>query len=98
MCTVPFSRSSCSVASRTLTPFCAPSQWDDLPHPSTIEGVAEATPFLLGAIRAGLKITIHGDYDCDGALSSAILEATLVRLGAAVDVYLPTSGRGVRPQ
>ena len=74
--------------------FLRPSQWDDLPHPSTIEGVAEATPFLLGAIRAGTRITIYGDYDCDGALSSAILEATLVRLGALVDVYLPHRDEG----
>ncbi len=74
--------------------FLRPSQWDDLPHPSTIEGVAEATPFLLAAIRDGLRITIYGDYDCDGALSSAILEATLVRLGAAVDVYLPHRDEG----
>ena len=74
--------------------FLRSSQWGDLPHPSTIEGVAEATPFLLAAIRGGLKITIYGDYDCDGALSSAILEATLVRLGAAVDVYLPHRDEG----
>ena len=74
--------------------FLRPSQWDDLPAPSTIEGVAEATPFLLGAIRDGLKISVYGDYDCDGALSSAILEATLSRLGAAVDVYLPHRDEG----
>ena len=74
--------------------FLRPSQWDDLPAPSTIEGIAEATPFLLGAIRDGLKITVYGDYDCDGALSSAILEATLARIGAAVDVYLPHRDEG----
>ena len=74
--------------------FLRPSQWDDLPHPFTIEGVAEATPSLLAAIRSGLRFTIYGDYDCDGALSSAILEATLVRLGALVDVYLPHRDEG----
>ena len=31
--------------------FLRPSQWGDLPHPSTIDGVAEAAPFLLAAIR-----------------------------------------------
>ena len=74
--------------------FLRPSRWADLPAPSTIEGVAEAVPFLLRAVKAGLRITIFGDYDCDGALSSAILEATLLRLGATVDVYLPHRDEG----
>ena len=74
--------------------FLRPSRWADLPEPSTIEGVAEAVPFLLRAAKDGLKITIFGDYDCDGALSSAILEATLLRLGATVDVYLPHRDEG----
>ena len=74
--------------------FLRPSKRADLPEPSTIEGVAEAVPFLLRAVKDGLRITIFGDYDCDGALSSAILEATLLRLGAAVDVYLPHRDEG----
>ncbi len=74
--------------------FLRPSQWADLPKPTSIEGVAEAVPLLLSAIREGVKVTIFGDYDCDGALSSAILEATLLRLGAVVDVYLPHREEG----
>lgn len=74
--------------------FLRPSKWADLPEPTTIEGVAEAVSLLLSAVREGLKMTIFGDYDCDGALSSAILEATLLRLGAAVDVYLPHRDEG----
>ena len=74
--------------------FLRPSRRTDLPDPFIIEGVAEAVPFLFGAITSGLKITIFGDYDCDGALSSAILEATLLRLGATVYVYLPHRDEG----
>lgn len=74
--------------------FLRPSKWADLPEPTSIEGVAEAVPLLLSAVREGLKMTIFGDYDCDGALSSAILEATLLRLGAMVDVYLPHRDEG----
>lgn len=74
--------------------FLRPSKPADLPAPFAIEGVAEAVPYLLRAVRDGLRITIFGDYDCDGALSSAILEATLLRLGAAVDVYLPHRDEG----
>jgi single-stranded-DNA-specific exonuclease len=74
--------------------FLQPSKWADLPEPTSVEGVAEAIPLLLSAVMAGSKITIFGDYDCDGALSSAILEATLLRLGAIVSVYLPHRDEG----
>ena len=39
-------------------------------------------------------MTIVGDYDCDGVLSTAILEATLRRLGAQPTVYLPHRDEG----
>ena len=34
-------------------------------------------------------ITVHGDYDCDGVCSTAILVSALRSLGADVDWYLP---------
>jgi single-stranded-DNA-specific exonuclease len=39
-------------------------------------------------------MTIVGDYDCDGVLSTAILEATQRRLGAQLTVYLPHRDEG----
>ena len=39
-------------------------------------------------------MSIVGDYDCDGVLSTAILEATLSRLGAQPTVYLPHRDEG----
>jgi hypothetical protein len=48
----------------------------------------------LHAIRSHRPIAIVGDYDCDGVLSTAILEATLCRLGAQPTVYLPHRDEG----
>lgn len=68
--------------------------WTDLPEPSSIEGVDEAVALVLLAVSSKARITIFGDYDCDGALSSAILDASLRRLGATPSVYLPHREEG----
>src|SRR4051812_21325317 len=39
---------------------------------------------------AGSRITVHGDYDVDGVVSTAILVRTLRAIGADVDWYLPS--------
>ena len=41
-------------------------------------------------VRAGTRITVHGDYDVDGVCSTAILVGALRALGADVDSYLPS--------
>jgi single-stranded-DNA-specific exonuclease len=40
-------------------------------------------------VRAGNRITIHGDYDVDGVCSTAILVRALRKLDAKCDWYLP---------
>ena len=45
---------------------------------------------MLGHVRAGSRITVHGDYDVDGVCSTAILVRVLRTLGAGVDWYLPS--------
>jgi single-stranded-DNA-specific exonuclease len=66
--------------------------------PSAFEGIAEAVETILGHIRRGERITIHGDYDVDGICSTAILVAALRELGGDVDSYLPdrADGYGLR--
>jgi single-stranded-DNA-specific exonuclease len=61
-------------------------------------GLRDAAEAILGHVRAGNRITIHGDYDVDGVCSTAILVRTLRKLGAQVDWYLPdraTDGYGL---
>jgi single-stranded-DNA-specific exonuclease len=57
-------------------------------------GLNDAAELILAAIRAGRRITIHGDYDVDGVCSTAILLRALRKLGADVDWYLPDRAEG----
>jgi single-stranded-DNA-specific exonuclease len=52
-------------------------------------GIDAAIATLARHIRAGTRITIHGDYDVDGVCSTAVLVRSLRRLDADVDWYLP---------
>lgn len=71
----------------------APS-WSDLPDPFSIPGMEEAVDRVLVAVREKQRITVDGDYDCDGILSSHILQSILRRLGAESQVYLPHRDEG----
>ena len=41
-------------------------------------------------IKNETKITVYGDYDCDGITSTALLYKVLKSLGANVDYYIPS--------
>ncbi len=69
--------------------YLAPAVWSDLPSPFLIDGMEEAVAKILVGVRSNRKLAIFGDYDCDGVLSTAILQATLRKLGAEPLVYLP---------
>jgi len=71
----------------------APS-WEDLPNPFSIPAMKEATARTLGAVRKRERITIFGDYDCDGVLGAHILRSVLNGLGAVVRTYLPHRDEG----
>jgi single-stranded-DNA-specific exonuclease len=62
--------------------------------PQAFAGIADAVALILEHARAGLRITIHGDYDVDGICSTAILVRTLRELGADVDAYIPDRADG----
>jgi len=61
----------------------------DLFRPELMPGAKEAAAKISGAIKAGQKITIYGDYDVDGITGVAILWQLLTLLGAEVDYYIP---------
>jgi single-stranded-DNA-specific exonuclease len=62
---------------------------DECHPPSAFRGIDQAAELVLDHIRRGSAITVHGDYDCDGVCSTAILVGALRSLGADVDWYLP---------
>ena len=74
--------------------FIAPAKWDDLPSPFTIEGMNQAATEITKAVSMQQRIGIFGDYDCDGVLSTAILQATLRKLNVEPLVYLPHRDEG----
>ncbi len=57
--------------------------------PERFAGIGEAVAAILGHVRGGGLITVHGDYDVDGICSTAVLVRALRGLGAEVDTYLP---------
>ncbi len=70
----------------------------DLDPPEAIPGIAEAAERLVRAVRRDERIVVHGDYDCDGICSTAILLSALTARGVRARPFLPsrfTDGYGV---
>ena len=61
-----------------------------LDPPEAITGITEAADRLATAVRGGERIVVHGDYDCDGICSTAILVRALETRGARVRSFLPS--------
>lgn len=53
----------------------------NIPHPSTMSGVIEASEIIVNAILENKRIAIIGDYDVDGVASSCIMEAFFKQIG-----------------
>jgi single-stranded DNA-specific DHH superfamily exonuclease len=68
--------------------FVAPSVWSDMPSPFLIEGMEQAVVHVLAAVQSKQRLAVFGDYDVDGVLSTAILQATLRKLGVQPVVYV----------
>jgi single-stranded-DNA-specific exonuclease len=71
----------------------APSM-NDLPVPFSIPAMEQAVSRVLRAIRDKERITIFGDYDCDGVLGTHILRSALTSFGASPRSYLPHRDEG----
>ena len=57
--------------------------------PEELPGAVEAAEAVLSAARAGRRIVVFGDYDCDGVCATAILVKTLRAVGADASPFLP---------
>jgi single-stranded-DNA-specific exonuclease len=70
------------------------------PDPATLADMDKAADRLARAIAAKEKIAIFGDYDVDGASSSALLQRFLAWHGVPARIYIPdriTEGYGPNP-
>ncbi len=66
-----------------------PTIRDFLPDPSAFQDMDKGAARLADAVQAGETIAIFGDYDVDGATSSALLVLLLRKLGLEAMVYIP---------
>jgi len=72
----------------------------DLPSPFAIAGMREAAECLATHVEAGSAVLIVGDYDADGATSTALCLRALEALGRRADFMLPdrqVDGYGLSP-
>lgn len=56
---------------------------------SLFYGIVEALEIISAAIKQHKHITVFGDYDADGIMSTVILSKMLAKLGAVFDYYIP---------
>lgn len=60
-----------------------------LPDPSHLKDMDVAAARLAHAVRTGERIVVFGDYDVDGATSSALLLRFFRAVGGNIGVYIP---------
>jgi len=70
--------------------------------PAALKGLAQAVDLLVAALHEQERILVVGDFDADGATSSALMVAALRELGAeSVDYLVPNRfefGYGLTPE
>jgi single-stranded-DNA-specific exonuclease len=77
------------VAADQVADFLNPSLKASLPDPSVMQGMADAVTRLADAVEQGESIGIFGDYDVDGATSSALLVHYFRAIGVTTEVHIP---------
>lgn len=77
------------VAIEDAPQFFRPSLKELLPDPASILDMTAGAKRIIQAIDTHKKIAVFGDYDVDGATSSALLNRYFRALGTQIDVYIP---------
>ena len=69
--------------------FLDPTLRKFLPDPSHLKDMDVAVARLVRAVQGSERIVVFGDYDVDGATSSALLARFFASVGAKIAVYIP---------
>jgi len=69
--------------------FLDPTIRDLLPDPETLTDMVSAAERIADAIQRGERVAVFGDYDVDGACSSALLKRFLGHFGIQSEIYIP---------
>ena len=72
-----------------LSRFLEPKLRDLMPDPATLTGMDACVARLSDAVKRGESVAIFGDYDVDGACSSALLARYLEAAGARARIHIP---------
>ena len=72
-----------------ISSFLNPSIKNFLPNPNTLTDMEKATKRTVAAINKKEKVGIFGDYDVDGATSTALLGNYLSELKLQFEIYIP---------
>ncbi len=67
---------------------------EEISNPFNMAGMDKAAELISSAIEEGEKITVYGDYDCDGVTATVILYGYLEAIGAEADWYIPSREEG----
>jgi single-stranded-DNA-specific exonuclease len=77
------------VSVEEATAFLDPTIRGLMPDPYTMTDCEKAAQRLLQAVKTGESVAIFGDYDVDGAASSALLYRLLTHFGVPATIYIP---------
>ncbi|WP_040464246.1 single-stranded-DNA-specific exonuclease RecJ [Erythrobacter sp. NAP1] len=77
------------VAADEVAKHAKPTMREFLPDPSEFRDMEQAAERIAQAVLNEEQITIYGDYDVDGATSSALLVDLLRSLGVEAGYYIP---------
>ena len=80
-----------------LNNYLNPAIKNILPNPNILKDMEKATKRTVKAIKNNEKIGIFGDYDVDGASSSALLGNYFSQINLSFEIYIPdrkTEGYG----
>ncbi len=77
------------IPEESLDNYLTPSLKKSLPDPAHLKDMDKAVARLMAAISKGEKIAVFGDYDVDGATSSALLKRYFKALGYDITIYIP---------
>lgn len=69
--------------------FLDPTIRDLLPDPRTFTDMDKAAGRIADAVLRSERVAIFGDYDVDGAASSALMKRFLTHYGVVAEIYIP---------
>lgn len=77
------------ISENEVESFLNPTLKNDFPDPFSMKGMGDMAEDIAIAIEEGKNFAIFGDFDVDGATSSAVIYRFLSALGVEAPIYIP---------